>query len=713
MRTLVTLIFTTFCTLTFSQTTIKGKVTDTRGQALAYANIYLSETYDGTSSDEHGNFSFQTSEKGEHLLVVKALGYNEFQKPLTIGESPVSLEIELQEQITELNAVTISAGTFAAGDQSRRTIFRPIDIATTAGATADIAGALNTLPGTQKVGETGRLFVRGGDGNETRTFIDGLLVLDAYSPAATNTPSRGRFLPFMFKGTSFSTGGYSVEYGQALSSVLALDSRDEAEATRTDIGILSVGGDVTHTQAWAGGSAAGKIQYSNLRPYVGLISQEIDWITPPVMIEGIGTFRQRVGKEGMVKAYGNFSRSDFSLYNHDIDDYNQKYHYNLKNDFRYMSGFYKQPLNNNWMIRGGLSYTFLKNNIDQDQQNIDETENGIHAKTVIEGSLSDHVEIKSGMEVINRNYEQAVAIPDTQTINSDFKETISSLFTEADLYASSRFVTRVGLRGEHNSLLNTVSITPRISLAYKAGNSSQFSFAYGKFNQSPKNEFLRYDQALKQEKAEHFILNFQCLENNRTFRIETYYKKYEDLIRIENTVTNNGYGYAKGIELFWRDNESVDNFDYWISYSFLDTKRNYLNFPYKARPSFASKHNFSAVVKYYVKKMKSQLGATWSMASARPYNDPNSGEFNSGRTPGYQDLSFNWAYLPRPNLIFYFSCTNLTGRDNIFGYEYSAVMNENGVYNSRPVRQPAPRFLFLGIFITISKDKSVSQLPTL
>ena len=84
----------------------------------------------------------------------------------------------LQEEINELDAVTITAGSFTAGDASRRTVFRPLDIATTAGATADIAGALNTLPGTQKVGETGRLFVRGGDGSETRTFIDGLVVLD-------------------------------------------------------------------------------------------------------------------------------------------------------------------------------------------------------------------------------------------------------------------------------------------------------------------------------------------------------------------------------------------------------------------------------------------------------------------------------------------------------------------------------------------------------
>jgi hypothetical protein len=56
---------------------------------------------------------------------------------------------------------------------------------------------------------------------------------------------------------------------------------------------------------------------------------------------------------------------------------------------------------------------------------------------------------------------------------------------------------------------------------------------------------------------------------------------------------------------------------------------------------------------------------------------------------------------------------NVLGRNNIFGYEYSNVKNSDGIYNSRPVRQAATRFVFIGIFITISKDKSMNQLPSL
>ncbi len=136
---------------------------------------------------------------------------------------------------------------------------------------------------------------------------------------------------------------------------------------------------------------------------------------------------------------------------------------------------------------------------------------------------------------------------------------------------------------------------------------------------------------------------------------------------------SNGNGYARGVEFFWRDNKTLKNVDYWISYSFLDTRRDYLAFPYAATPSFASKHNFSFVYKHFITQLKSQLGVTYSFGSGRPYYDPNSDKFNGALTPYYQDVSANVSYLPRNWLIVYASCTNLLGRNNVFGYDYATT----------------------------------------
>lgn len=700
-------------TFVLAQTSITGTIFSKEGDPVPGANIILENTYDGTSSDAKGSFSFTTSESGNHTLIVRFVGYREHRESIVLQGSSLKLAIVIVEEINELEAVTISAGAFTAGESSRRTVFRPLDIATTAGATADIAGALNTLPGTQKVGESGRLFVRGGDGTETRTFIDGMVVLDAYGPTAPNTPSRGRFLPFMFKGTSFSTGGYSAEFGQALSSALVLDSRDESEMTKTDIGLLSVGADVAHTQAWKSGSAAAKIQYTNIRPYFGLINQEIDWVKAPASLEGVFAFRQKTGKHGMFKLYGNFNQSDFSLYNHDIDDYSVKSLFELTNRYRYINAYYRTILNENWALRGGISYTAMGNEFHFDQQPVNEKENGVHAKVVAEGSLSKAIEIKTGVEVIGRDYSIGSRTVPGSPVRA-FDETVSALFTEADIYTSNNFVTRAGARLEYNSLSGETALDPRLSVAYKVHKDGQVSLAYGNFRQSVRNEYLIRNTTLDNEKAQHFILNYQRISNNRTLRIETFYKNYDNLVKFNDmAIGNQGNGFAKGVEFFWRDNRSFRGIDYWVSYSYLDTKRDYLDFPVEATPVFASKHNVSLVGKYFVQSLKSQLGATWSYTSGRPYNNPNQERFHASKTPAYQDLSFNWSYLPKPYLIFHFSCTNLLGHDNIFGYEYSTKPNPEGMYNGRAIRQPAPRFLFIGIFLTLSKDKTMNQLPTL
>jgi hypothetical protein len=59
-------------------------------------------------------------------------------------------------------------------------------------------------------------FVRGGEANETQTFVDGIRVAQPYNATIGNVPTRGRF-SFLFSGIAFSTGGYSAEYGEALS----------------------------------------------------------------------------------------------------------------------------------------------------------------------------------------------------------------------------------------------------------------------------------------------------------------------------------------------------------------------------------------------------------------------------------------------------------------------------------------------------------------
>lgn len=718
MKATITFLFLSLPFLGVGQVRISGNVVNDQGEPLVAASIVLKDTYDGASTDANGHFTFSTDEKGAQVLVITSIAYESVERLIDI-ENDMEMTITMKETFNALEAVEISAGSFTAGDEKRRTILRAVDIATTAGATADIAGALNTLPGTTKVGETGRLFVRGGDDSEARTFIDGMLVMNEYNASAPNTPSRTRFMPFMFKGTSFSTGGYSAEYGQALSSALILNSKDKAEMNQTDIGILSVGAEVAHTQVFEKSSVGAKVSYTTLAPYYELVKQRLDWEEPYTSLDINAAYRQEIGKNGgMLKAYGKYDNARLSYNQSSISDSSLKYRYGIRNEYAYGNVVTVLPLNEQWSVRGGMSFTRSVNDMRIDKLPMKEQENGIHLKAVAESTLTEKIELRLGVENISRHYlaSRPDSVPERYQ-KGTFDETITSLFAESEIYVTDRIVTRVGVRTEYNSLNHNATVDPRLSLAFKPFQKGQVSFAYGIFRQSVKNEYLRLNNDLNGERAQHFILNYQVITNNRTFRVEAYHKDYSSLIKYAQPepalLTNEGNGYARGLELFYRDNKTIKNADFWISYSLLDTERDYLNFPTEATPSFASRHNFSVVYKHFITAVRTQLGVTWSFASPRPYNNPNLDSFNSERTPSYHDLSANISYLPKSWIIVYASCTNLLGRNNIFGYEYSGIPSTDGVYAGRAIMQPAKHFMLVGLFITLSKNKSVNQLPNL
>ena len=62
-----------------AQGLITGVVKGQKNEPLAGATISLKDTYDGSTTDSAGNFSFRTSEKGGQVLMVSAIGFKPFE----------------------------------------------------------------------------------------------------------------------------------------------------------------------------------------------------------------------------------------------------------------------------------------------------------------------------------------------------------------------------------------------------------------------------------------------------------------------------------------------------------------------------------------------------------------------------------------------------------------------------------------------------------
>ena len=346
---------------------------------------------------------------------------------------------------------------------------------------------------------------------------------------------------------------------------------------------------------------------------------------------------------------------------------------------------------------------------------------GANAKIVLANQLNEKIKIKFGAEYFYKySSVKYGSAPDSVSYLLNFTSNMIVGFAEADIYASNKFVARLGGRYEYSAYLKKYNFAPRISAAYKIDDRSQFSLAYGIFYQDPANEYLRYTRRLDYERANHFILNYQTIKENQTFRAEIYYKDYNNLVKygltdqlIQVDHNNTGSAYAYGLDIFWRDKKTIKNGDYWISYSYIDSKRNFRDYPEKVIPDFVSKHNFSLVYKHWIGGLRSLLGFTLKYSSPRCYNDPNKAEFNSELMTPYRTLNVNWSFLYRQNVIIYASISNLPGFKQEYGYNYASFANDEGFYESIPVIPAAKRFYFIGCFITLTRRGEANQLDKL
>ncbi|MCU0382267.1 MAG: TonB-dependent receptor [Chitinophagaceae bacterium] len=723
-----------------AQVSISGRVLDQRNKPVSGVSIGIRDAYDGATSDSAGNFRFTTTEKGKRVLEASSLGYRPFTLEIDIADSDLRQDIILREEISELKAVVISAGTFEASDKKKATVLNPIDIVTTASGNGDVTGALKSLPGAQQVGESEGLFVRGGTAAETKTFIDGTLVNNFFFSSVPNIAQRSRFSPFIFKGTVFSTGGYSALYGQAMSSALILESIDLPEQSSGSLGVTLIGlsGGYQHLDKNGKWSAGANYGYSDLSLAFALIPQQQDYEQVPVYHNADVNFRVKTSKNGMLKYYGTFGANRLKFFTNSLDTLGYLSGFGLKNLNHYHNLSWRENLGRRWKMNAGLSYTYNRDDIESgiytdDKQPVlisglefrdyllERTGHYFNAKLVLERRLFGLNMIRFGGEYNRLDDHTDFVAFNNQRFPVTVEEKLSSAFAETDLYITNDLAAKIGGRFEHSSLLDRTNIAPRVSLAYKTGKFSQASVAYGIFYQNPETRFIAPGQDINFSRATHYIAQFQRIAAQQTFRAEVFYKKYDALLKTafngpqELATGNGGFGDAKGIEFFWRDKKTFKEIDYWISYSFLDTERDFQNFPFAIQPSFAARHTASLIVKKFVTKWKTGFNGAYNYASGRPYyfiaRNPQTGENefrDRGMTKDYHNISFSLNFLPNlgkkdPKMfaVYVLSVSNIFNFYQEFGYEYSY----NG-FRKQAIVPPSRVFVFIGAFLSFGADRT-------
>lgn len=710
---LLTATLSLFAYTVTAQITISGKITD-KGKPVPYATVYIKNTITGGLTDSLGYYKIQYNKKENLTILATALGYDTATYNLIPDTNKTyRVNLSLKTNSSTLDEVVIAPGAISANNDRKVAVLTTLDVYTTAGANGDVLGAIQTLPGTQRNPDQNGLFVRGGDASESQVIVDGMIVQDPFFSPVPGVAQRSRFGPYEFSGISFSSGGYSARYGQALSGILDLNTNDMPEKSTVNANINMAGVGLSGDKVWSHSSIEGAINYTNTQPFYGLMKTNINFYQPPVGIGGSARYVWTNNNGDILKISGNYNqyKSGTDVINPDQPDTTLAF--NLRNYYTMGSLFYRHFINEKTYLTISSSYSQNGDSVKWGSEIFNKQDEREQARIELDKAFSKSLFWYIGADVQRYSEKQQY-----DSINLSFTEMLSAGYTEAEWKPVNWFGLKAGVRYEYSELLTKSDVAPRISAAIRLNKYGQISGAYGMFYEDPNDKYLLFGhtQANFQE-ATHYILNYQYNKDDRTFRVEGYYKSYNDLVReiaegpydpnpyrpFYWPINNTGYGYAKGLDVFWRDKKSIKNFDYWISYSYIDTKRLYANYVTEATPNFVSKNNLNIVTKYFFEKPGINVSLTYAYASGKPYYNPENTTFLGDISPAYQDLSASLSYLFRYKKlfgVFYVGIDNLTNNQNILGYYYS----DNG--NVRvPIVPALYRSFFVGVLLSLTPYK--------
>lgn len=576
-RILLTSFFLILANIVFAQNgvgTITGQVREANVRLpLIAANIILLGTDLGAATDETGRFTINNVPSNTYQIKASIIGYrSQIKTDVIVQPGKVTqVDFEIYPETIELENVVVRA------DYFNRNILQPNSIKTfsyeeirrSPGGFEDVVRALSILPGVAQA-DAGRndLIVRGGAPSENLYIVDGLEIPNINhfgTQGATGGPLSYINLDFV-RETSFSTGGFSVLYGDKLSSVLKIDLRQG----RND----RVGGKATLSATQFGLNLEGPVFnpnsnfiFSVRRSYLDLIFKAAGFSFVPEYYDLLLKNEYKLDNKNSISFLFIGAFDDVKFFNDSPEKRFDNSRILGSDQIQYATGLSYQRILKNGFMNISLSRNFTDfNSIQSDTllnpifKNISrEEENNIKVDVV--HKFTPSVEMNFGASTKFIEFDSDILFPffvssfgDTLSITSLNK---SENFFKGASYLNFNFlffkklITNVGIRLDYFDALRTKNyLSPRISLSYPLTVITNLNFSTGIYHQMPSYIWLIADKSnsdLKSIKVNQYILGFDHqLNDDALLKIEGFIKDYTNYptskIRPYLVLANTGAG---------------------------------------------------------------------------------------------------------------------------------------------------------------------------
>ncbi|MBW6515504.1 MAG: TonB-dependent receptor [Candidatus Cloacimonetes bacterium] len=238
-RIIITIVLLLFSvSLIFAQTTgrLAGRVTDTDGTPVAYANVILvgTDPLMGAQTREDGTYILINIPVGTYNIQAQQIGY----RPTTVTGQRINvnetatLNIQMVRDAVDIEGLTfVAQREMVVADRTGST--RGITQETIENIAVDsIEGIIALQAGAVQVG--GDLHIRGGRANEVVYQIDGMSVSDPVDGGTAMTIDRNAIADMVVM-----TGGFSAEFGNAQSGIVNIVTRDGTSEYSGSVELIS------------------------------------------------------------------------------------------------------------------------------------------------------------------------------------------------------------------------------------------------------------------------------------------------------------------------------------------------------------------------------------------------------------------------------------------------------------------------------------------
>ena len=610
---------------------------------------------------------------------------------------------EEEQEIFQLDEISVTPGKFSISERVLSPFIIPkSEMEKLPLIDNDVYRSAHNLPGVVADDFSARFSLRGGGRDEIIVKLDGMELYDPY-----HLQDFGGAMSVIDMGivgkADLLTGGFSAEYGDAMSGVFDLTSGSRnPNKIGGNIGIDLLNAHIIMAVPLSDAS----LLFSARRGYIDLLMGLIDSeeIFKPRFYDIYGKLNYDISSKDRVSAHFLYAGDANEIDRiGDENDINSKYWNGM------FWGKWNHSIRENalWNI-----YAFFGHAGREKYEGIGGVDERWLSYFGFKGDIAyspvDFYTLKAGWkwQQLSADYNYFLK-KDREEISADIQPRgwDMNAYIQDEWRISKRFAGNLGLRFMYQDDGEYFSIMPRIALATKLNKSLTIRTAYGIYNQPVSIINLPVEQGISEsqppEKSSHYILAAEYTPSaSFLLRTEAYYKTYDDLVGImkdygrkEQFFIPAKSGHAKGLE-FYAKNVFSSKFTMGLGYALAKSE---LDIDIGKIPREHDRRHSITLSADYGIWSDGWINIMWRFHSGEPYTDSwyekvtNSegtyswekkyGSMNGSLYPAYHSFDVRLTkkfQFKKLDFSLYFQILNLYNRGNVQEYSFEELVDDKG-----------------------------------